>query len=113
MKKIIVLLIMTMVFTVEAQERLKNFRGTAQTAAILGLSNEFVDSSLEQSILLDLRKGVNKFTKSHEAAAINNFELGQNPNKQFFKPTKSTLSDAQKDFLTAAGKKNSIDIIFI
>ncbi len=94
-----------------AQQKLKDFRGTAQNFALLGLATEFVDPSIEESIVQQLRRKFNKYTKSYGDSSIQAFNLGPNPGKQFYKPAKETMPEAQKKYLQETCKQNSIDIV--
>jgi len=91
-------------------QRLKDFRGTPQTIALMGASAEFVDSTFKDQILQQLRKNFNRYSRSYGEASVGSFKLGQNLNDQFHRPVAGTMSDAQKEFLKNAAKDNSVDI---
>lgn len=91
--------------------QLKDFRGTPQSVGILGASAEFVDPALKDQILQQMRKNLNRYTRSYSESAISGFKLGPNSNDQFFRPFKGAPSESQKNFLRSAAKDNSVDII--
>lgn len=94
-------------------QRLKDFRGTPQTMALVGLSAEFLDSNFKEPILQQMRKNLNRFSRSYGDSSISSFKLGQNLNDQFFRPVSSAMSDSQKQFLKNAAKDNSVDIFVL
>lgn len=91
--------------------RVKDFRGTPQSLALLGATSEFVDPAVKEQSLMQLRRYLNRYTRSFGESSISNFKLGQNLNDQFFRPVTGSMSDPQKNFLKAASKDNGIDII--
>lgn len=96
-----------------AQQKIKDFRATNQTLALLGLATEFVDPSTYESMLGQIRKRLNRYSKTYGESSIQGFKLGNNPGGQFFKASESGPSDAQKNFLKQAAKDNSIDILVL
>lgn len=92
--------------------KLKDFRGTPQTVALIGASSEFVDPAQKEAILQILRRQMNRYTRSYGESSISAFKLGVNTNDQFYRPVVGqNLNEQQKLFLKAAAKENSIDII--
>jgi hypothetical protein len=98
---------------VHAQEslKLKDFRGTPQTLALLGAVTEFVEPAQRDVFLESMRRSLNRFTRSFGQTSISGFKLGQNLNDQFFKPVRDQISSEQKAFLKAAATDNSVDIL--
>lgn len=93
-----------------AGDKLKDFRASTQKIALLGVASEFVEPTIEDKWTNQVRKLMNRYSRSYGANSIQSFNLATNTGKQFFKPA-TNLEEAQKKFLQAAGKDNSIDII--
>lgn len=93
-----------------ASDKIKDFRATNQKAALLGVSSEFLEPQIEDKWVNQIRKIMNRYTRSFGQNSIQSFNLGNNPGKQFFRPA-TALEEAQKKFLQAAGKDNGIEII--
>lgn len=96
-----------------AADRIKDFRSTNQSLALVSLAAEFVDPGLEIRLTQDLRRKFNRYIKTFDEASVGQFKLGTNPLKQFFKPIVEALSEQQKKFLQNVGKENSADIIVL
>jgi len=92
-------------------QRLKDFRSTPQTLALLGASTEFVEANIKDAVLQQMRRNLNRYTRSYGESSISGFKLGQNLNDQFFRPVVSVIGEPQKQYLKEASKENSIDII--
>lgn len=112
MKWIVFILLFAVDF-VSAEEKLKNFRGTNQKLALVDAFNEFVEPPVVERLLNDLRKTLNKYSRSYGSSTIASFKGGTNPQNVYYKPTSSLLSDSQKTFLQAVSKDNSIDILVL
>ncbi len=93
--------------------KIKDFRGTPQSVALLGTFSEFVDPDLKQRYVNQLRKLFNRYSRSYGESSISNFKLALNPNDQFFRPITGVLSENQKQFFKAAQKDNSVDIFVL
>jgi hypothetical protein len=100
-------------FHLFAAEKLRDFRATNQSLALIGLSSEFVDPSQESRLIQELRRKFNKYTKSYGDSSIDAFKLGANQGKQFFRPVAESLPEPQKKFLQATCKDNAIDILVL
>jgi len=94
----------------QPSSKLKDFRGTPQTVALLGAFSEFVDPELKLRIVSQTRRVINKFTRSFGDSSVSNFKLALNPNDQFFRPITGVISENQKQFFKSAQKDNSVDI---
>ncbi|MDB5038378.1 MAG: hypothetical protein JWQ35_1906 [Bacteriovoracaceae bacterium] len=94
-------------------DKLKDFRGTNQSLALVGVSSEFVDNVTEEKILEDLRKRFNRYSKSYGRNSIEAFKIGSNPGKQFFKPVGDNAPEQQKKFLKDTCKDNTVDVLVI
>lgn len=109
---LVVCLLMLQSVAAETPGKLKDFRGTPQTLALLGASSEFVDPAQKDTILQLLRRQLNRYTRSYGEASIGGFKLAANTNDQFFRPVLGqAMGEQQKQFLKSASKDNSIDII--
>jgi hypothetical protein len=97
----------------QGSEKIKDFRGTAQSLALLGTFSEFVDPDLKQRYVNQLRKLFNRYSRSYGESSISNFKLALNPNEQYFRPITGVLSESQKQFYKAAQKDNSVDIFVL
>lgn len=96
-----------------AADRMKDFRGTSQSLALIALPAEFLETTAEERLLQELRKRFNKYSKSYGPSSIESFKMANNPGKQFFRPVADTISEGQKQFLKGAAKDNSVDIIVL
>lgn len=96
-----------------ANEKMKDFRATNQKVALLGVVSEFVEPQVEDKWVNQIRKLINRYSRSYGQSSIQSFNLGGNSSKQFFKPSTSALEEQQKKFLQKSGKDNSIDIIVL
>ena len=98
--------------SIDAQQssKLKDFRGTPQTVALLGAFSEFVDPELKLRIVSQTRRVINKFSRSYGDSSVSNFKLALNPNDQFFRPITGVINENQKQFFKSAQKDNSVDI---
>lgn len=100
-------------FQLNAQSpaKVKDFRGSAQSLALIGATSEFVDSAIRDQVLQAFRRYLNKYTRSYGEDSISGFKLNSNPNNQFFRPVGSeAMGSQQKDFLKLAAKDNGIDL---
>ncbi len=95
--------------------RVKDFRSSNQKAALLGVASEFVEGTLEDRIVEQMRRLVNRYTRSFGGSTVAGFNLGANQGKKFFKPVLPDVpfDEAQKKFLQAAGKDNSFEIVVL
>lgn len=93
-----------------ADQKIKDFRGTAQKVALIGSFTEFVELAAEQRILQQTRKDINRYSRSYGEASVSGFTLGTNPNQKYFKPA-AALDETHKKFLQNAAKENATDII--
>jgi len=92
---------------------LKNFQGTSQRVALVGIFNEFVEPSVEDSVVKDAREVIGKYSASYKVNEISNFKTLSNPSNQYFKTSPGELSETQKQFLQKASQDNSIEIIVL
>ncbi len=106
----ILVLINTLLSQATQGAALKDFRSSNQKAALLGVSMEGVDSETENRLSEDLRKAINKMTRSFGALSIVNFRLGDSNGGQFYAPVSGTLADNQKKFFKEACASNEFDI---
>jgi len=97
----------------EEGARLKDFRGTNQKVALLGAYTEFLEPSLEEKVLQDLRREINRYSTSYSAASITEFKLPSNPNRTYFRPVKGEIEAAQKRFFEPVSKENEVDIVVL
>ncbi len=98
----------------QAPSKLKDFRGTAQSLALIGATSEFVDRAIKDQVLQNFRRQLNKYTRSFGENSIGGFKLNTNPNDQFYRPVSTEAMGAQqKEFLKAASKDNSVDIFVL
>jgi len=102
-------------WAVESGSRLKDFRATNQKVALLGVASEFVDSANEERIVDQMRRSINRYSRSYGSSSIAGFNLGANQGKRFFKPVPvdGKIDEAQKKFLQSAGKDNSFEIAIL
>lgn len=96
-----------------AQNKLENFRGTNQKLALIGWYVDFVEPSVNERILSEVRRDLNRYSRSFDEAAISGFSLLKNPNNQYFNVVESEMDSAQKEFLQKTAKDNGIDIIVL
>lgn len=97
----------------QSSGKLKDFRGTSQTAAMLGAFSEFIDPEYKLRVVAQSRKLINKYTRSFGDSSISNFKLALNPNDQYFRPITGVISENQKQYLKSAQKDNSVDIFVL
>lgn len=95
---------------VNAQDRIKSF---TSTSAFIGIYNEYVEPSVEESILKESRVISGRYTSAYRDSDIQNFKLLSNPNNQYLKTSPGELSEGQKQFLRKAAEDNRIDIIVL
>ncbi len=102
-------------FAVPAGTKVRDFRTSNQKAALLGVLSEFVDETQENRILEEMRKSINRYTRSYGSSSIASFNLGQNPGKKFFKPIppETPMDENQKKFLQSSGKDNAFEIVVL
>lgn len=93
-------------------QKLKDFRGTMQKIALIGVNSEFMEQATEDKYTNQIRKLMNRYSRSYGESSIKAFNLPQGNNKTYLKPT-TALDDNQKKFLQAAGKNNQVDIIVL
>jgi hypothetical protein len=94
-------------------QNLKNFQGTSQRVALIGVYNEYVEPSIEESVVKEVREIIGRYSASYKTNEIANFKLISNPNNQYFKPSPASLSETQKQFLTKTAQDNSVEIIVL
>lgn len=95
------------------QSSLKDFKATNQQVALVGVFNEFVEPPIEKQLLEEIRKKISRYSLTFSQRNIDNFQLLNNPNNQYFKTVSGELPEAQKNFLDQLGKDNSAEIIVL
>lgn len=115
MKSIFVGILMVLIWPVLAlsQNKLENFRATNQKVALIGWYVDFVEPSVNEKILSEVRRYLNRFSRSFDETAISGFSLLKNPNNQYFNVVESEMDSAQKEFLQKTAKDNGIDIMVL
>ncbi len=89
------------------------FAQTQARAALIGIYNEYVEPSVEESVAKDVRELMGRYAASYKQNEVSNFKMLSNPNNQYFKPVVGELSDTQKQFLKKTAEDNGIDIIVL
>lgn len=92
---------------------LENFRGTGQKTALIGMFNEFVEPSVEETLTKDLRRLLNRYSRTYSSSSISGFTMVANPNNQFLKPTEGEMGEPQKEFLQRTSNDNQVDIFVL
>jgi len=92
---------------------LKNFQGTSQRVALVGIFNEFVEPSVEDSVVKDAREIIGKYSATYKVNEIANFKTLSNPSNQYFKTSPGELSETQKQFLQKACQDNAMEIVVL
>lgn len=106
-----ILFILISVTQTKAADRLKDFRNTEQKIALLGFKKETVEPEIEKKFLEDLRKSINRYSKSFGTSSISGFDLSGSEQGKYFSPVEASMKEEQKAFLTKVAKAHSIDIV--
>jgi hypothetical protein len=96
-----------------SQNQLESFRGTNQRVALLGWYVDFVEPSVNDRVLSEMRRLINRYSRSFDETAISGFNLLKNPNNQYLNIVEARMDAPQKEFLQKTAKDNGIDILLL
>lgn len=101
-------------FTAWAQvQKVSDFKDTKQRLAIVGFQNEFLDLSTEERIRNEVTSIVSRYSNVFSSREVKEMKIPENPNRRFFRPTRSELDESQLEFLKNLVKENNIDILML
>lgn len=93
-----------------AQSQIPSFRSTNQKVVLLGLANEFVEPSVQETVENEIRRAVNQYSRTANRSSVSAYKLLNNPNDQYFRTVEGELGEAQRKFLTRATEDNQFEI---
>lgn len=96
-----------------AQDKVEDFRASNRRVALISFFNEFIEPSVEEELLKEARRQINRYAITLGPSEITQLKLLSNPNNQYLRPSDGPMAETQAEFLKQAAEDNRIDIFML